>query len=458
MKLRLSTAIAAGKAAYWLSRFRGYQGSSLPGKVARRLYSGTLRDLAKQVRKGIIVISGTNGKTTTSNMVTEVLMDAGYRVIANREGANMIAGVTASFLLNAALRGSINCDYAILEVDEASMPLVMAEVTPVVIVLTNFFRDQLDRYWELDKIIAVIRDAIKKSKESSLILNADDPLVAQFRISTGLRSLFFGLSRQELSTSASSQTRESKFCPVCGTLLTYDYFHYGQLGNYRCPGCSFKRPRPQLESVELTYVPGGTNCRITYGQQAFDLAIPTQGVYNVYNALAAFLTGLHLGINPQSILSSLGRHQSVAGRMELFNYQGKPVYLCLVKNPTGFNQGITTLCAAAKTKDVLIVINDNEADGRDISWLWDVDFETLSADHRPYPCFICSGQRGEEMALRLKYAGIPIDKISVNQDIKAAINTALAGHADSAFLFSSYTALWQVHKLLKQLTAKGDPR
>ncbi|MDD4170175.1 MAG: MurT ligase domain-containing protein [Desulfotomaculaceae bacterium] len=456
MNLKLSTAIAAGKVAYWLSRFRGYQGSSLPGKAARRLYSGTLHDLAKKVRKGIIVISGTNGKTTTGNMVAEILMDAGYSIVANREGANMIAGVTTSFVMSAALWGSIDCDYAVLEVDEASMPLVLAEVTPVVIVLTNFFRDQLDRYWELDKVVGVIRDAIKICKKTTLILNADDPLVAQFPITTGLRSLFFGLGRQESSTSASSQTRESKFCPICGTALTYDYFHYGQLGDYHCPGCGFTRPSPQLEAVELNVVPGGTRCRIFYEQQAVELVIPTQGVYNIYNALAAFLTGLHLGINTQSILSSLGRHQSVTGRMELFTHLGKPVYLCLVKNPTGFNQGIATLCAAEGIKNVFIIINDSEADGRDISWLWDVDFESLGADHRPYQCLICSGQRGEEMALRLKYAGVPVDRISVSKDIRSAIKNVLAGHAGSAYLFSTYTALRPVHKILKQLTAKED--
>ncbi|OPX88796.1 MAG: UDP-N-acetylmuramate--L-alanine ligase [Pelotomaculum sp. PtaB.Bin104] len=456
MKLKLSTAIAAGKMAYWLSRVRGYQGSSLPGKTALKLYSGTLHDLAKQVRKGIIVISGTNGKTTTSNMITEVLLDAGYSVVANREGANMIAGVTTSFLMSAALGGTIDCDYAVLEVDEASTPLVLTEVTPCVIVLTNFFRDQLDRYWELDKIIGVMRDSIKNFKDTTLILNADDPLVAQFAALTGLRSLFYGLERQKNSNSSSTQTRESKFCPVCGTPLHYDYFHYGQLGDYRCPSCNFLRPAPQVEALELLAVPGGTNCRIRIGQQSVELTIPTQGLYNVYNALAALSAGLHIGINTKSILFSLSRHQSVTGRMELFSHQGKPVYLCLVKNPTGFNQGIATLCDADGSKDVFIAINDNDADGRDISWLWDVDFEMLGEDHCAYERFICSGQRGEEMALRLKYAGIPVEKLAVNRDIRSAIKNVLAGGADSAYLFSTYTALWPVDKILKQLTAKGD--
>jgi len=461
LKLRLSVAILVGKIAFWLSRFRGYKGSSLPGLVARKIYPGTLRNLASQVRKSIIIISGTNGKTTTSNMVAEMLLDAGYSIVANREGANMITGVTTSFIMSAGLGGRINCDYAVLEVDEASMPVVLSEVTPRIVILTNFFRDQLDRYWELDKIIRVIRDSLMTLNDTTLVLNADDPLVAQFSITTGLPSVFYGLSKHEHSTKTSFQTREAKFCPFCGTALSYDYFHYSQLGNYHCHGCNFERPRPLVEAVEVVAVPEGTGCRLSYDRQEASLTIRAQGVYNLYNALAAFLVGLHLGIDIQIILDSLGKYQPVTGRMEKFNYFGKPAFLSLVKNPTGFNEGIAALRAAGGTKDIFIAINDNDADGRDISWLWDVDFESLSSDHQSYFCFICSGLRGEEMALRLKYAGIPVEKIIVDRDIKSAIKNVLAGQAGSAYLFSTYTALWPVHKIVKHLASEegvDDPR
>lgn len=454
MKLKLSAAILAGKIASWLSRIRGHKGSSLPGLIARRIYPGSLRDLAAQVRKGIIVISGTNGKTTTNNMVVGILTDAGYKVIANREGANLINGVTTSFIMGAGMGGKIDCDYAVLEVDEASMPGVLEEVTPRVVVLTNFFRDQLDRYWELDKIIGVIRDSLHKHKRTTLILNADDPLVAQFRKTAGLPAIFFGLGLHERSTKISTQTREAKFCPFCGAALAYDFFHYSQLGTYHCPGCKFERPGPRVEALEPRVIDGVNGCRLLYDKREVSLAIQIQGLYNLYNALAAFSVGLHLGIDVRTILDSLGHYQPVTGRMERFTYRGTHAFLSLVKNPTGFNEGLAALRAAKGTKDVFIAINDNDADGRDISWLWDVDFEMLGSDHTSFLRFICSGRRGEEMALRLKYAGIPVEKITVKRDLRLAIKSTLAGPADTAYLFSTYTALWPVHKVLEHLATK----
>lgn len=454
MNLKLSAAILAGKIASWLSRTRGHRGSSLPGLIARKIYTGSLRDLAARVRGGIIVISGTNGKTTTTNMVAGILNDAGYKVIANREGANLITGVTTSFIMSAGIGGNIDCDYAVLEVDEASMPVVLEEITPRVVVLTNFFRDQLDRYWELDKIIGVIRDSLHKHKRTTLILNADDPLVAQFRKTAGLPVIFFGLGLQERSTKISTQIREAKFCPFCGTALAYDFFHYSQLGTYHCPGCKFKRPGPRVEALEPRVIDGFNGCRLLFDKREVSLAIQIQGIYNLYNALAAFSVGLHLGVDVRTILDSLGQYQPVIGRMERFTYKGKHAFLSLVKNPTGFNEGLAALRAAKGTKDVFIAINDNDADGRDISWLWDVDFEILSLDHASYLRFVCSGSRGEEIALRLKYAGVPVEKITVNRDMHLAIKSTLADRAGTSYLFSTYTALWPVHKVLENLATK----
>lgn len=456
MRFRLSAAILAGKIASRLSRARGYRGSSLPGLVALKIYSGTLKDLAAQVRRGIIVVSGTNGKTTTTNMIAGVLSDAGYKVIANREGSNMITGVTTSFVMNSGISANIDCDYAVLEVDEASMPEVMGEITSKVVLLTNFFRDQLDRYWELDKIIGIIRDSLSKQKNTTLVLNADDPLVAQFRATTGLPAVFYGLAGHERSKKTNSQTREAKFCPFCGSALAYDFFHYGQLGTYRCPGCKFERPEPQVEALETALAGSANCCRLSYKKGEVSLVIQIQGLYNLYNALAAFAVGLHLGVNVRTILNSLNKYQPVTGRMERFMYKGKQVYLSLIKNPTGFNEALAALCAAKGTKDVFIAVNDNHADSRDISWLWDVDFEMLGQDHQSFHRFICSGRRGEEMALRLKYAGVPADKITVYRHMRPAIENVLSGRAGASYLFSTYTALWPVHKIVEYLAVKGD--
>lgn len=455
MKLRLSLAILAGKFAAMVSRTYGHKGSSLPGMVARRIYPGALRDLAAQVGRGILVVSGTNGKTTTTNMIARVLSEAGYKVTSNLEGANLITGVTTSLVKDAGIGGKIRCDYAVLEVDEASVPRVLKEVKPGVVILTNFFRDQLDRYWELDKITGIIREALGQQKQMTLILNADDPLVAQFKKLTNLPAVFYGMGANEQSALTSSQTREGKFCPFCGNALTYEFFHYSQLGQYHCPGCDFSRPDPQVEAFEPKVEGGQSRCRLVYNNQEVELAVQVQGLYNLYNAMAAFSTGLQLGLDAQSVLDSLSRYQPVTGRMEVFNYKGKPAYLNLVKNPTGFNEGLASLRADRGSKDVFIAINDNVADGRDVSWLWDVEFEMLGEDHGPYNRFICCGLRGEEMAVRLKYAGVPADKVTINENMTQAVKNTLTGSAGAAYLFSTYTALWPVQKIIKAITGEG---
>ncbi len=455
MAFRLSAAILAGKTVARLSRAHGYRGTSLPGLVARKIYPGTLKDLSAQVRRGIIVVSGTNGKTTTTNMIAGVLGDAGHKVIVNREGSNMITGVTASFVANSGVSANIDCDYAVLEVDEASMPGVLEETNPKVVLLTNFFRDQLDRYWELEKIIGTISNSLRRQKQSTLVLNADDPLVAQFKSSTGIPAVFYGLSGHDLSSRTDTQTREAKFCPCCGFNLIYDFFYYGQLGVYHCPNCAFIRPEPQVEALGTTSKSAANCCLLRYKKGEASLVIQVHGIYNLYNALAAFAVGLHLGVNVRTILSSLKKYQPVTGRMERFTYKGKQAYLNLVKNPTGFNVALAALCAARGTKDVFIAVNDNYADSRDISWLWDVDFELLGREHPVFKCFICSGRRAEEVALRLKYAGVPVEKITVGTNMRLAIEQVLSGQADASYLFSTYTALWPVHKILKYLTVKG---
>lgn len=448
MNLFLSAAIISAKASSLLSKTFGWRGSSLPGRVARKIYPGTLQRLANQSRKGIIMVTGTNGKTTTNNMVASILKAAGNKVIINQEGANLIYGVTASFVKEASFWGRVDCDYALLEVDEASFPKVVAEVKPQIVVITNFFRDQLDRYGELDTTVSLVRNALQESNQTHLILNADDPLVAQFQKTTGLTATFYGLAGSQRAVSSSSQMREAKFCPFCGQELVYKYYHYSQLGAYRCPGCSFIRPTPEVEAGDVENLNGVTGCTAKYRDQSTRFSLNTQGFYNLYNALAAFSTGIKLGVSADQIVSGLAAYRPAIGRMESFSYHGKQAFLNLVKNPTGYNEGLATLLSFNQTKDVFMALNDNDADGRDISWLWDVDFEYLGAHHQPVLSFVCSGTRGFEMAMRLKYAGVPAAKIKVVDDLASAIKTALQGSAEMTYLFSTYTVLWAAQKIL----------
>lgn len=449
MDPKLLIAISGGKTAAQLSRLLGRPGSSLPGKVALNLYPGTLRQLAAQVDRGVILVTGTNGKTTTNNMLARILQSAGYRVICNREGANLISGVTTAFLREATPAGDLRLDYAVLEVDEAGFPGIAAQVDPQLVVVTNFFRDQLDRYGELDKTITLIRDALKKLPQTRLILNADDPLVAQFA-RLGLPAVFYGLAPHARVVESRHNTREARFCPQCGATLNYAFYHYSQLGLFRCPGCGFRRPEePEVEALQSRYQGEGVACLIRYGKREYPLALPTRGFYNLYNALAGFAAGTLLGVEPERVVQSLESYEPATGRLQRFRYRDKPVYLNLVKNPAGFNEGLTLLWADGGPKDVFIAVNDNIADGRDISWLWDVDFEVLETVQDGVRSFVCSGLRAEDMAVRLKYAGVEPEKIVLEPNLKAAIARTLDGTGAAAYFFATYTALWPVEKLLR---------
>jgi len=456
MNLRLIIAMVAAKLAMYLSKLSGRgRGSSLPGMVALRICPDLLKYYQGQPRKGVIMTTGTNGKTTTSNMMADILEHDGYRVVTNREGANLITGVATAFIKTGTLTARLNCDYAVLEVDEAAFPVVTRWIKPSRVMVTNFFRDQLDRYGELDTTVGKVLDALNKLPgEVKLILNADDPLVARLARETGKVTIYYGVRPDATFSSTAAFSREAKFCPFCGCALVYNIYIYGQLGDFKCPQCGFTRMRPDIEAVDVISDEVGTKATIydnsSSGRSVWSLYIPVQGIYNIYNGLAAFTTALSLGILPEKAVLCLTTYTPATGRMESFRYGNKQVTLTLVKNPTGFNQALTALLAQKGRQDIMIAINDNDADGRDISWLWDVDFEVLAQYPEQFNRFICSGQRAEEMALRLKYAGVPTILLATEKDYRRAINAALQGEGVAVGMMATYTALWPVEKILGQ--------
>jgi len=407
--------------------------------------------MVRRVRRGVVMVTGTNGKTTTNNMIVGVLEAAGYRTIANREGANLVWGVAAAFVAGAGPFGGLDADYALLEVDEASLPVVAGHVAPDLLVVTNFFRDQLDRYGELDRTVELVQRAVTRLPRTRLVLNADDPLVARLGRAAD-KVLFFGVA-SGTRPEATAQTREARFCPLCGRELSYRHYQYSQLGDYRCPGCGFARP---AAAVEGRAVEAGGFLRFLVrwpgGETRVSLDLP--GYYNMYNALAAFGVGVALGLPEGAIVEGLARFQPAIGRMERFTHRGRPVYLNLVKNPTGFNESLAAMLGAKGARDVFIAINDNDADGRDISWLWDVDFEALARDAAPFLSFTCAGTRAADMALRLKYAGVPVERVRTAPGLGEGIQTALAGRGQAVYLFSTYTALWRCQAILKRALAR----
>lgn len=450
MSLRLCIAVLAGKLTALVSRVLGRQGSSLPGLVALRIYPDVLGELAGRARRGIVSVTGTNGKTTTTRMIAAMLTAAGYSVVTNREGANMRPGIATAFVRSARLNRGCAFDYAVLEVDEASFPKVVGETGADLVVVTNFFRDQPDRYEDPEQAVAFIREPLKKMTGTKLVLNADDPLTARLGRG-GPPAVYYGLAPYGQIPGASGMSRETQHCPLCGVMLAYSFHHYGQLGWYECPGCGFARPRPAFEGRAAVSGVDGAACRVSLGGGEHRLSLPVPGFYNLHNALAALAAGVGLGLKPEPALECLRDYRPAAGRQQHFRHRGRSLYLNLVKNAAGFNESLTFLLTAPGTKDVYIALNDRAADGRDLSWLWDVNFEML-ADRDPDAVrFICSGRRGADVAVRLKYAGIPTPMITIRPEIEGAVAELIGGSADAGYLLSGYTALRPTEKALRAL-------
>lgn len=447
-------AITSSKVVSILSELMGNKSSALPGKVARTIYPKTLELLGKQIKKEIIIVTGTNGKTTTNNMIHDILKASGQWVVCNDVGANMINGVTTAFVKQANVFGQLKATYACIEADEASLQKVVDEITPTKIVITNLFRDQLDRYGEIDLTAKAIDKALEKLADNdvTLILNADDPLTAQFKYKHNMKTYFYGVGDNKVSKSC-EETREGRFCAFCGTELTYKYYFYSQLGDYICPKCDFKRPVLDYAAINVD-ITDGIHFDLKNHDKNEPLSISYTGFYNVYNCLAAAATTLALGVKIDSIQKALTTYKPQIGRMEKFQLT-KPVILNLSKNPAGFNQAIATVTSDTRKKNVLIIINDNAQDGRDVSWLWDCYFENLmSANINKY---YISGIRKEDMAVRLKYAGIPKDKIFIKNDIKKTIENIINDNIEIAYVLANYTAIFETQNILKGLETQPSP-
>jgi UDP-N-acetylmuramyl tripeptide synthase len=446
--VRTAIAVLAGRIAGMVSRVGGFKGSSMPGRVSRMIDPGILRKLAGRVVKNTIMICGTNGKTTTAGMIAYALQQQGCTVIANKEGANMLNGVTAAFVKSAGLLGNNRSSYAVIEADEASVPAIAAEIKPGIVVVTNFSHDQMDRYGDPASIIDIVTDGINKLGENTvLILNGDDPGVAQLSKKTVFPTHYYGITDTQLVDDSPTGRQVVGFCPLCGQVLEDRSHHYGQLGDYKC-GCGFARPVPRIEAVDVTPAGGTYHYRTIVDQKEGQLKLNAIGMYNIYNTLAATSACAHLGFDLDGILFHIGGYKPITGRMEHYRIKDKEVYLNLVKNPAGFGEALSYISKAPGTFDLFIGVNDKEADGEDISWLWDVDFEVLTKRLEDLQQVVCSGLRGNELAVRLKYAGVPIEKIRVEDELKQAVSSTLESKGNAAYLLLNYTLLEQTHRIV----------
>jgi len=435
--IRKTAAVWAGKATGTLSRVsRRGGGTTLPGDVARAIDPKVLSKLAADLTRGSIVITGTNGKTTTARLVTWLLEGAGHRVVSNRAGANLIFGATAAALDKAGLDGKLRADWGVFEIDEASLPKAVEEIKPKATLVLNLFRDQLDRYGELESIAKKIESALGALPEgSTALLNADDPRVAEIGLGLPRPPLWYGLDDTSVAARELPHAADARTCPRCGASLHFEAVYVGHDGVYECPNHDFARPKPKITAKHIKLE--GFE-RLSADIDGTRIEIPLGGLYNCYNVLAAFVAGRTLGLEPTYISERLRAFRAAFGRQERMEFRGRNLNLVLSKNPAGFNETLRTAVELAHGKNFLIGLNDRKADGTDVSWIWDVDFEHLKGKARTV---VPAGNRAHDMAVRLKYA--EVEATEPETEAGRALDSLIkaTNEGDTVHLLCTYTAM-----------------
>ena len=438
----LTAEIAAARLVGRLSRLAGRGGgTTLPGKLVWKLDPGAIDELAARLPLGSALVSATNGKTTTAAMVAEILSPR-VRLAHNASGANLVSGVASALL---AADGS---ELGLFEVDEGALPEVAHRLRPRAICLGNLFRDQLDRYGELELVAERWRTVVRGlGRETRLVVNADDPQVGDLaRERTD--AVTFGIDDATCALPALPHAADSKYCVRCGTPYTYAAAYLGHLGDYECPSCGHARPALRLAARNVD-VAGRERAAFDLvtpgGSRRIELPLP--GVYNVYNALAAASLAGSLGAELEEVESGLERFAAAFGRFERVAIGDRSLLMLLIKNPAGANEVVRTLLAGPPPQLVVIALNDAIADGRDVSWIWDVDFEPLLGHVER---LIASGDRAAELALRCKYAGLEESRIEVVPEVGEALDRGLeqtSPEGELVFL-PTYTAMLALRKIV----------
>jgi lipid II isoglutaminyl synthase (glutamine-hydrolysing) len=441
-------AILAGKTVSAMSRLlRRGAGLTYPGVIGERLHPGLIGDLCAGLPGGAIAITGTNGKTTVAKMLGDALAASDRRVVRNDSGSNLRQGI-ASTLIRAAhpVGGHLKGDIAVLEVDEATLPNVAAAIAPRVLCVTNVLRDQLDRYGDLDTTAAMIAQGIAASPETTVVLNADDPIVAGLGVDAPHRVIYFGVDDPRRARSATGRGSDAARCPACGGTLRYDHVYYGHLGSWACTDCGLSRPHPAFSARDIELHAERSSFTLVGATEPVRVELPVGGLHNVYNALAAYVCAFVAGLDGARMVAALKRFSPAFGRTEELEVGGARVLLMLAKNPSGAEQSLASVLADDVPKAIGITLNDHAADGTDVSWIWDVDFESFDlADCT----FVVSGTRAEDVAVRLKYAGVDDRRLSVIRDpAEAVARLGAVSRRRGAYMLATYTAMLEIRSAL----------
>lgn len=428
------------------------QASNFPGKIALTFKKDLIKNFNFKKETKIVLVSGTNGKSSSCGLLASILKASGLKVMYNKSGANLLSGITNSFCRYSSFFGYLNYDFIILEVDEATLPVLTNLIKPHFVAITNFFRDQLDRFGELDTTVKLIEKGINNNSGITVILNADDPRVAF--INTENKKIYYGIRKEVSTTSLNNGSKywlrepeEATVCPECKSNLVFSYKTIAHLGEYKCSKCNIKRPEinflvSNMKSDILT-----TNFDLTYNNQKHNYFLNTIGMFNLYNALCAIALAKTIReITPVQIQKGFQSYSTIFGRGEKISLtsKNKTAWIYLIKNPSGTTEVLKTLSEIPNAR-FLIAINDNLADGRDVSWLWDARFDILSNHKKD---IFVSGKRAFDMAVRLKYGNIDSGLIKINEKIYDSINSAIESTSNDEILYilPTYTALLEMQK------------